>query len=516
MSPIDQVHYFLQQQIAFLLERQVAITPELIKKLILSTLVHFDAHINAEDVRRVEEQLIQHLPSPTEKLTEGEYYHPPFAVKDQSVMNASEQVMTKAQKTLEHIRESLFEQYLDINLIASMTHPQIAAHLKPLVKQCLVDQKLYLNSVELQVLETLLLNDMVGFGPLEPLLADPSVTDILVNAPDKVYVERHGSLQPASTTFKNQHHILHIIHQILAKTGRRIDSTHPYVNVKLANGTRVNAIIPPIALDSPSISIRKFSEQPLYLENMVLHDNLSMEMMLFLMIAVHSRLNILISGGTGAGKTTLLNALAHTISDNERIITIEDVAELRLNKEHVVRLETRNVNLEGAGKVSEQDLLINALRMRPDRIILGEVRGKEAFDMLQAMNTGHDGSMSTLHANGTDEVPSRLIDMLTMANSGASSHSCLKQIKTAIDLIVHTARFMDGRRRVVQISELLDVVDNDLKLQHLFSFDYRLNEHNKISGTFTRHAVTPRCLKKTQHAGLDELVLALFKDEHED
>ena len=377
--------------------------------------------------------------------------------------------------------------------------------------QCLAKKKLYLNSLEQQVLEELLLDEMVGFGPLEPLLADQSVTDILVNGPDKVFVERNGHLEKAITVFKDENHILHIIHQILARTNRRIDIANPCVNIKLTDGTRINIIIPPIALDSPTISIRKFSEKPIKLEHMVQQGNLSVEIMFFLLIAIQSRLNIIISGGTGSGKTTLLNTLAHTIQDNERIITIEDVAELRLNKEHVVRLETRNMTLENAGAITERDLLINALRMRPDRIILGEVRGKEVFDMLQAMNTGHDGSLSTIHANGADEVVFRLTDMLAMGNVGLSDRSSLQQIKSAVDLIVHISRFVDGKRRVVQISEMIDLVDGNIKLQHLFTFDYRLNEENKIIGDFKRHPVTPLCLTKAKHYGLDNLLRSLFE-----
>lgn len=487
-------------------------TLALISRLVASAYNYFNVEATFEEKAGLAKQLLNeyeqslHTSHQANKL-----YHPPFIVKNKHELVITQQNVAKAAKAFTIIHTRLMD-LIDVNRTSKMSYQQFSVYLKPLVAQCLRHGEVNLNGVEQLVLESMLLDEMIGFGPLEPLLADPSVNDILVNAPDKVYVERNGYLELSATTFRSTAHIMHTIHQIVSRAGRRIDANRPYVNVKLENGTRINAVIPPIVLGSPTISIRKFSERPIYLEHMVMNQNISAEMAIFLSLAVKCRLNILISGGTGSGKTTLLNAMSDSIDEAERIITIEDIAELRLNKEHVVRLETRNTNIEGGGTINERELVINALRMRPDRLILGEVRGPEAFDMLQAMNTGHEGSMSTIHANKVEDVSFRFADMLAMANVGFTVQSSLQQIHSAINLIVHTSRLLDGVRRVVKISELVGVHEGDIQLQHLFEFQYHVNEeNNKIDGSFVQHKVTPRFMEKATHFGLDKHLKALFR-----
>ena len=484
----------------------------LISRLVDSAYKYFNAQTTAEEKAWLSGQLLNEYQKNIAAVRpHNKLYHPPFIVKNNPDLVITEQNVAKAAKAFTVIHIRLMD-LIDVNRTSKMSHQQFSTYLKPLVTQCLRHSEVNLNAVEQLVLETMLLDEMIGFGPLEPLLADPSVNDILVNAPDKVYVERNGYLERSATAFRGTEHILHTIHQIVSRAGRRIDGSRPYVNVKLEDGTRINAVIPPIVLGSPTLSIRKFSERPIYLENMVINQNLSAEMAMFLNLAVKCRLNILISGGTGSGKTTLLNAMSDAIDEEERIITIEDIAELRLNKEHVVRLETRNANIEGGGTISERELVINALRMRPDRLILGEVRGPEAFDMLQAMNTGHEGSMSTIHANRVEDVPFRFADMLAMANVGFTVQSSLQQINSAINLIVHTSRLLDGVRRVVKISELVGVHEGEIQLQNLFEFQYHVNEEdNKIEGAYVQNRVTPLFLSKAAHFGLDKHLKVLFR-----
>lgn len=469
----------------------------------------FTRKISAAEKESLSALLIKAYQTP--KLGMKNSYHPPFILKDNPERIISQQSISNAAKTFNLIYFPLME-LIDLSHTVKMNRQQFSIYLKPLIIQCLHNHSIYLNAIELLVLETMLLDEMLGFGPLEPLLADPTVNDVLVNAPDQIYVERNGCLERTATRFRDTEHIMHIIQQIVSRAGRRIDAHRPYVNVKLDNGTRVNAVIPPVVLDSPTLSIRKFSEKPIYLDMMVENQNLSPEMAIFLNIAVKCRVNILISGGTGSGKTTLLNAMSDAIDDSERIITIEDVAELRLNKEHVVRLETRSANIEGGGSITERELVINALRMRPDRLIVGEVRGAEVFDMLQAMNTGHEGSMSTIHANRVEDVPFRFADMLAMANVGFTIQSSLQQIKPAINLIVHTSRLLDGLRRIVQISEITELQEGTLQFQNLFEFQYSYNEkENKIEGCFKQNKVVPLLMHKAVQFGLDKQLKILFR-----
>jgi Flp pilus assembly CpaF family ATPase len=421
----------------------------LIAHLVDSAYQHFNLSVSPEEKSQLVKQLLPEYQQGLSSIRPpSKRYHPPFIIKANPELHVSAQNVAKAAKAFSIIHHQLMD-LLDVNRTVKMNRQQFSTYLSPLIGQCLRHGNVSLNAVEQLVLEVMLLDEMLGFGPLEPLLTDPTVNDILVNAPDKIYVERNGYLERSAIAFRDIDHLLHTIHLIVARAGRRIDGSHPYVNVKLEDGTRINAIIPPIVLGSPTLSIRKFSKQPIYLETMVMHQNLSAEMAMFLNIAVKCRLNILISGGTGSGKTTLLNAMSDAIAETERIITIEDIAELRLNKEHVVRLETRNANIEGGGSVSERELLINALRMRPDRLIIGEVRGSEAFDMF---------------------------------------------------------------RRIIKISELAAVKKGEVQFQNLFEFQYQINEQtNIVEGTYVQNKVTPLFMSKAANFGLDQHLKALFR-----
>ena len=314
------------------------------------------------------------------------------------------------------------------------------------------------------------MDEVFGLGPLEPLLQDPTVTDILVNTADAVYVERGGVLEKTNVVFKDNHHLMHIIDKIVSKVGRRVDESSPMVDARLADGSRVNAIIPPLAIDGPILSVRRFGADPLTADDLLGYRELTPTMMEVLQKAVKARLNIVVSGGTGAGKTTLLNVLSGFISPRERIVTIEDSAELRLKQEHVVRLECRPPNVEGKGGVRQRELLINALRMRPDRIIVGEVRGEEALDMLQAMNTGHDGSITTVHANSPRDAIARIETMSLMANLNLPEMALRQQIASAIQIIVQVSRMSDGSRRVTHISEITGTSDQVISMQDIFLF----------------------------------------------
>src|SRR5579885_1526635 len=382
----------------------------------------------------------------------NEFYYPkPTHKPGYPVVNAASE--ERVYNALHRVHLAVMDA-IDIKEASSMTADKLLGYLSPAIVKVLDETHIQLNNVEQTLLQSMLLDEITGLGPLEPLLADESVTDILVNSPNKIYIERNGKLQPCSIRFRDNSHLMHVITRIVTKIGRRIDESTPYVDARLKDGSRVNAIIPPLALDAPVLSIRKFNKQSITLGKMIIQKNLSAAMATLLTIAVKCRLNIVISGGTGSGKTTLLNALSRAIPHNERILTIEDSAELRLQQEHVVRLETRAANIEGTGAVSERDLVKNALRMRPDRIILGEVRGAEAFDMMQSMNTGHDGSMCTIHANKPSEVPTRLMNMVTMANVGMSGDAIKQQVASSINLIVQINRMQDGKRRVIAISEI--------------------------------------------------------------
>jgi pilus assembly protein CpaF len=345
-------------------------------------------------------------------------------------------------------------------------------------------------------------NELFGLGPLEDLLKDPSISDILVNRFDQVYIEREGKVEPTSLTFRNERHLLQIIERIVSAVGRRIDESSPMVDARLQDGSRVNAIIPPLALDGAALSIRRFRTDRLGAQDLVARESLTQPMLDFLKAAVASRMNIVVSGGTGAGKTTLLNILSSFIGDNERVITIEDAAELMLRQRHVVRLETRPSNIEGRGQIRQRELVVNALRMRPDRIIVGEVRSEEALDMLQAMNTGHDGSLTTVHANSARDALYRLDTMVAMANLNIPEKAIRQQISSAIELIVQIGRMSDGTRKVTSITEITGMEGEIIALQDIFLFERTgLGEDGKVRGRFRATGIRPKCSDRLTTSG---------------
>jgi pilus assembly protein CpaF len=348
------------------------------------------------------------------------------------------------------------------------------------------------------------LNELFGLGPLEPLLSDPAISDILVNRFDQVYVERNGRLaKEPNVTFKDERHLLRIIERIVSSVGRRIDESHPMVDARLLDGSRVNAIIPPLALDGAALSIRRFATDRLGHQDLVVRESLTQPMLDFLRAAVAARLNVLVSGGTGAGKTTLLNILSSFITNDERVITIEDAAELMLRQEHVVRLETRPSNIEGRGAIRQRELVINALRMRPDRIIVGEVRGEEALDMMQAMNTGHDGSLTTIHANSCRDALYRLNTMIAMANLNIPDRAIRQQIASALNLVIQVSRMSDGTRKVTSISEITGMEGEVITMQEIFSFERTgVTPDGRVAGRYRATGIRPKCSDRLAAAGM--------------
>jgi pilus assembly protein CpaF len=358
------------------------------------------------------------------------------------------------------------------------------------------------NQAEREQLQADLLDEVFGLGPLEPLLRDLSISDILVNNKDDVFIERSGLLEKANISFRDDRHLLQIIDRVVSVVGRRIDESSPMVDARLADGSRVNAIIPPLALDGPALSIRRFGYGPLSPDSLLAFQSLSPEMLEVLAAAVRARISILISGGTGAGKTTLLNMLSSYIPDGERIITIEDAAELQLDHENLVRLETRTANVEGHGAVRQRQLVINSLRMRPDRIIIGEVRGEEAFDMLQAMNTGHEGSMCTIHANSPRDALTRLENMVAMTNLNFPDRAMRQQIAAAITLVVQVSRLSDGTRKVINVSEITGVDENVISMHEIFTFQKKGISSGKVVGAFQGTGIRPRFLEQLRVSGI--------------
>jgi pilus assembly protein CpaF len=404
------------------------------------------------------------------------------------------------------LKVELHQRLLDlINLQAleKMSREQIQDEVGDIVAEELAKQNHALNHAERKQLVADVLDELLGLGPLEPLLKDPTITDILVNGHGQVFVERYGVLEASPVRFKDERHLLRIIQKIVSAVGRRIDESSPMVDARLADGSRVNAVVPPLALDGALLSIRKFARVPISMERLIEIGSIPTEMAEVLQAIVGSRRNVLISGGTGSGKTTLLNAMSAFIDGRERIVTIEDSAELQLQQEHVVRLETRPPNIEGRGEVSQRDLVKNALRMRPDRIILGEVRAGEAFDMLQAMNTGHEGSMTTVHANSSRDALSRVEQMIGMSGIDIPARSARAQIASAMHVVVQVARLSDGRRKVISVSELTGMEGEVITMQEIFRFRQSgVDAEGVVKGRFEATGIRPRFLDQVMAHGI--------------
>lgn len=403
---------------------------------------------------------------------------------------------------------------LDINALMQLDGSEVLeAAIERTVHHLLDEERLPLSQSERQKLAREVLYETLGLGPLEPLFADPDVNDILVNGSQSVFIDRNGRLEETEVRFKDDSHLLHVINRIVSRVGRRIDESSPIVDARLPDGSRVNAIIPPLSIDGPVLSIRRFGAVPFQLDDLIGKSTLTREMSDFLSLAVKARLNILISGGTSAGKTTLLNVLSGYIGNEERIVTIEDTAELRLQQRHVVRLESRPANIEGQGSVNQRELVKNALRMRPDRIVVGEVRGPEALDMLQAMNTGHEGSLTTVHANSPRDAMSRLETLVLLAGVDLSQRSIREQIASAFDLVVQIKRLSDGTRKVVSIAEISDVQEGVIMMQDIFEYK---QESTDSTGTVIGHhlkcGIRPMVTERFREVGI-ELPKEMFTDE---
>jgi pilus assembly protein CpaF len=380
---------------------------------------------------------------------------------------------------------------------------EVVATIRKVVQDLLAEEHVPLNLDERERLLAQVVDEIFGLGPIEPLQQDPEISDILVNTFDQVYIERHGKLEPTEVRFQDDKHLLQVIDRIVSAVGRRIDDSSPMVDARLPDGSRVNAIIPPLAVDGPHLSIRKFRRDALSGEDLVRTKSVTPPALELLRGIVKARLNVLISGGTGAGKTTLLNILSSFIPEDERIVTIEDSAELQLRQPHVVRLESRGANIEGNGEVSQRRLLINSLRMRPDRIIIGEVRGPEAVDMLQAMNTGHDGSLTTLHANGARDALSRLETMVSMANLNLPARAMRQQIASAIDVVIQVSRLSDGTRKLITIAELAGMEGEVITMQEIFSFERQgVDAEGRVIGTFRATGIRPRFAERLKSWGI--------------
>jgi len=405
------------------------------------------------------------------------------------------------------LKSSLHEALLDrlnLAMIDKVEAGELKRQIAGLVTQLLAEQGRPLRPDEMQKLVEELIFEVTGLGPLEPLLADPTINDILVNSHENVYVERFGMLERTQVRFRDERHLLRIIDKIVSSIGRRIDESQPWVDARLADGSRVNAIIRPCAVDGPSMSIRKFSRQPYSLDRLVQAGALTPGAAEVLRGLVEARLNVLISGGTGSGKTTMLNAMSSFIDMRQRIVTIEDAAELQLQQDHVVRLETRPPNIEGSGAITQRDLVRNALRMRPDRIIVGEVRGSECFDMLQAMNTGHDGSMTTVHANTARDALGRLEQMVTMLGADIPMRTIRGQIASSVDVIVQLSRLSDGRRRVMSISEVTGMEGDVVTMQDIFAFRKRgKGQNGEVLGEMVYTGIRPKFMDKLVANGVE-------------
>jgi pilus assembly protein CpaF len=400
---------------------------------------------------------------------------------------------------------------INLEILSSMAGDRVRVEIRTALTRLVDEEKTPLSLVEKDRVIEEVLNEVFGLGPLEPLLQDPSISDILVTTPGLVYIERAGKLYRTPVEFKDNSHLVRIIEKIVSRVGRRIDESSPMVDARLPDGSRVNAVIPPVAVDGPLLSIRRFGRDPLQAEDLVKGLSLTEGMLQLLQSCVRARLNTIISGGTGAGKTTLLNVLSGYIPEDERIVTIEDAAELQLRQIHVARMETRPPNIEGQGAIKIRQLVINALRMRPDRIIVGEVRGEEAMDMLQAMNTGHDGSLTTIHANSPRDAISRLEVMVGMANSNIGVKAIRQQVSSAIDLFVQIARLSDGSRRITHMTECVGMEGDQVTTQEIFLFEKTgLGENGRVKGRFRATGIRPRFYERLVASGI-QLPTSMFQ-----
>ena len=424
-----------------------------------------------------------------------------FDINAEEMENVTDYEIFKDKELLDHLREKILERLVDYSRGEESLNDYITNHMEVVIEGH------DLSPLERGHLFNLIENELSGYGPVSMLMRDNEVTEIMVNGPNEVYVEINGKIiKDESVSFINEEHIIRTIQRIIEPVGRTIDVTNPMVDARLKDGSRLNAIIPPLSVKGPIMTIRKFKKNVGHIEDLLRIGSVTPYMANFLDAAVKAKLNILICGGTGSGKTTLLNILSSSIPENERIITIEDAAELNLNQPHVVALETRNDNYEKKGKVTVRDLIINSLRMRPDRIIVGEVRGPEAFDMLQAMNTGHEGSITTLHANSCKDALNRLESMILMAHMDLPVSIVRDYIASTIDLVVNIERLSDGLRKVVNISEVKELKDGNIVLETLFSFNIKgITSKNEVDGEFLKHDVVPKCLEKINKKGINDI-----------
>jgi pilus assembly protein CpaF len=426
---------------------------------------------------------------------------PPAEAQGEESPRETDEQETRFQKIKADVHRQVIGK-IDLSLIGTMNEGDLRYEIRRTAEQMLTQRSDLLNLAERERLVNEIIDETFGLGPLEPLFKDPAVTDIMINGPKTIYVERRGKLEKTKVTFADDGHLIKIIQRIVSAVGRRVDETSPMVDARLPDGSRVNAIIPPLALDGALVSIRRFGARPLRTEDLISNHSIMPEMVDFLQAACQGRLNMLISGGTGSGKTTLLNVLSSYIPHDERVATIEDAAELQLQQPHVIRMETRPPNVEGTGEVTTRDLVKNALRMRPDRIIVGECRGAEALDMLQAMNTGHDGSLTTIHANTPRDAMGRLEMMVGMTGFDLPIWTIRRQVASAINIVVQTVRLTGGARKVVKISEITGMEGDVLSMHDIFVFKQTgLDENRRAQGYFATTGVRPHCLERLESSG---------------
>ena len=427
-------------------------------------------------------------------------------VKETATGNSGNGFSGTGQNSFQEMKARLHRQLInrmDLTKLSSLTQEQVHTEVSRLAEVVLAQEGAPLSASEREKLVNDVQHELFGLGPLEPLLADPTISDILVNRHNTIYIERRGKIEATNVTFKDDEHLMRVIERIVSSVGRRIDESSPMVDARLQDGSRVNAIIPPLSIDGPVLSIRRFGAEPLRMSALIENQALTKDIADMLQMCVNARLNCLISGGTGAGKTTLLNALSAFIPEDERIVTIEDSAELQLQQPHTVRLETRPPNIEGRGEVTQRDLVKNALRMRPDRIVIGEVRGGEAIDMLQAMNTGHDGSLTTIHANTPRDALARLETMIQMTGMRLSDRAMRQQVAAAINLVVQVARLSDGSRRVTSISEITGMEGETITMQEIFMYERTgVDKEGKVIGRFKPTGIRPRFAERLKACGM--------------